>query len=66
MVGHQLQRRLASSETVRNPGTPPAVPLNPNGRPGRTVNPLRQGRVAREEITVGIEGLPQCCGASKW
>src|SRR5215510_14026161 len=47
--------RLRSSKTVRKPGTPPAVPSNPNSRRGRTASSLRQGRVAMEKITVGID-----------
>src|SRR5262245_18755203 len=44
-----------SSKTVCEPGTPPAVPSNPNSRRGRTASSLRQGRVAMEKITVGID-----------
>jgi hypothetical protein len=48
---------LRSSKTVAKLGTPPAVPLNPNSRRGRTVSSLRQGRVAMEKITAGIDLL---------
>src|SRR5262249_56935017 len=47
--------RLRSSKPVRKPGPPPAVPSNPNSRRGRTASSLRQGRVAMDKITVGID-----------
>src|SRR5499427_9118765 len=46
---------LRSSKTVAKLGTPPAVPSNPNSRRGRAASSLRQGRVAMEKITVGID-----------
>src|SRR6516225_8059004 len=45
-----------SLKTVGERGAPPVVPSNPNSRQGRRVrSSLRQGRVAMEIITVGID-----------
>lgn len=45
---------LRSSKTVTKLGAPPALPSNLNSRRG-TASSLRQGRVAMEKITVGID-----------
>ena len=45
-----------SLKTVGERGTPPVNPSNPNSRRGRKArSPIRQGRVAMESITVGID-----------
>src|SRR5690606_26788043 len=49
-------KHLWSTKTVGEPGAPPVVPVNPNSRRGRAARSLiRQGRVAMEPITVGID-----------
>src|SRR3954466_3650794 len=45
-----------SLKTVGERGPPPVNPSNPNSRRGRKArSPIRQGRVAMESITVGID-----------
>src|SRR5215813_552962 len=45
-----------SLKTVGERGAPPVSPSNPNSRRGREArSPIRQGRVAMESITVGID-----------
>src|SRR5207253_2128972 len=40
---------------VPQPGTPPAVPSNPNSRLGRRASPVAQGGVKMEAIYVGVD-----------
>jgi len=48
--------RPGSLKAVGEHGAPPVIPLNPNSRRGRKArSPIRQGRVAMDSITVGID-----------
>ena len=50
-----------SLKTVGELGAPPVVPSNPNSRRGRRArSPIRQGRVAMDSITVGIDVSKNC------
>jgi transposase len=47
---------LWSCKTGGEHGTPPINPSNPNSRPGRKArSPIKQGRVAMENIVIGID-----------
>src|SRR6478736_8725707 len=49
-------KRPRSLKAVGERGAPPIVPSNPNSRLGRKArSPIRQGRVAMEMISVGID-----------
>ena len=43
------------SEPVGQPGSPSVVCVTPTGRAGRLASPIEQGRVAMEQVYVGID-----------